>query len=105
MTAERVRAMPFLARGVGGFDRHPVVIPAGGTRPYVETEWDDAFVVATRGAVELLAVDGRAATMRAGAVLCLHRLALRALHNPGHQPAVLTVVRRARPEAVSPRRS
>ena len=79
-----------------------MVVPAGAERIYVEREWNDALVVVARGEVELHAVDGRAATMHEGDVLCLHGLALRSIRNVSDGPAVLTAVRRVGAEGLEP---
>ena len=72
-----------------------VVVSPGGQRPYDEDEWRDALVVVEHGLVDLECVLGRRRRFREGDVLWLAALPLRALHNPGEVPAVLTRVSRA----------
>ncbi len=79
---------------VGRFERRLVILPAGGIRPYVESEWDDALVVVGCGVVELEDVEGRRWRFERGAIIWLAELPLRALHNPGAVAAVLMAVSR-----------
>src|SRR5215218_5080168 len=95
-----------MTRPPPGYEQRTVSIPPGRTTAYNAAEWRDAIVVVAYGTVE---VEGRAGGRRAfrrGAVLFLTGLGLRALHNPGPEPAVLVAVRRrpgrprdARPDA------
>ena len=69
---------------------------ATGTRlPYVEAEWRGALVVVERGAVELECLSGASRAFPRGTVLWLVGLPLRALHNRGPDPALLSVVTRS----------
>ena len=74
--------------------RRTVRIAPGGTWPYDPTEWCDALVVVEHGEVELEAACGRRLALRAGAILWLSGLPLRALHNPGTVAADLVAVSR-----------
>ena len=77
-----------------GFTRRTVVLDPGTTRPSTDTEWRDALVVLLRGEVDLECLAGGRRRFRAGAVLWLVGIGLRALHNVGVGPAVLLVVAR-----------
>lgn len=59
------------------------VIAAGSQRPYAAPEWHEALVTARL-------------RLARGAVLWLAPLSLRALHNPGAEPALLIAVSRRR---------
>jgi hypothetical protein len=74
-----------------------IVVSPGGRRPYDRDEWRDALVVIEHGAVDLECVLGRRRRFHEGDVLWLAALPLRALHNPGEVPAVLSRVSRASP--------
>ena len=77
------------------FARRTVVLQPGETRSADAGEWRDAILVVERGEIELEAVgDGRAARFAPGAVVALDGLALRALRNPGAEPAVLVAISR-----------
>jgi hypothetical protein len=76
------------------FERHRVALPPGGERPYDSSEWDDALVIVTGGVIELEGLSGRRWTFPRGAMLWLTDLPVRALHNPGEEPAELTAVSR-----------
>lgn len=74
-----------------------VTLAPGCSRPYREAEWADALVVVEVGEIELECGEGGRRRFRAGDLLCLTGLPLRALHNPGPGPAVLVSVTRRRP--------
>jgi uncharacterized protein YxjI/quercetin dioxygenase-like cupin family protein len=76
------------------FELRTVALAPGRTRPYDEHEWRDALVVVERGEIELERLTGARRRFRAGAVLWLAGLPLRALRNPGPEPAVLAAVSR-----------
>src|SRR3954454_3694447 len=76
------------------FQRRIVRIDVGCSRPYDESEWDDALVIVTAGVVELEGRSGRRWRFPEGAMLWLTDLPVRALHNPGDEIAVLTAVSR-----------
>jgi hypothetical protein len=59
-----------------------------------QADWRDAIVVVERGALELECRGGSRRRFVRGDLLWLDGLPLRALHNPGRAPAVLTVVAR-----------
>ena len=71
-------------------------MPPGRARDYDEDVWRDALVVVVRGEIELEARSGGRERFARGAVLSLAGLPLRALHNPGVEPAELFAVRRRR---------
>jgi len=73
-----------------------VVVAPGHTLPYDQAAWRDAIVVVEDGALELECLGGSRQRLVRGDLLWLTRLPLRALHNPGRDPAVLTVVSRRR---------
>ena len=76
------------------FERRQVAVPPGGERPYDSSEWDDALVIVTSGVIELEGLSGRRWRFPRGAMLWLTDLPVRALHNPGEEPAQLTAVSR-----------
>jgi len=76
------------------FERRQVAVPPGGERPYDSSEWDDALVIVTSGVIELEGLSGRRWRFPRGAMLWLTDLPVRALHNPGEEPAELTAVSR-----------
>jgi effector-binding domain-containing protein len=81
------------------FRRRVVVVEPGGRRAYDGAEWRDELVVVERGRLDLECHNGGTRSFPTGAVVCLDRLALRALHNRGADPTVLVAVsRRPRPE-------
>lgn len=71
-----------------------VAVAAGGERPFDEAEWRDAIVVVERGEIELECLGGGRQRFGRGDVLWLVGLPLRALQNPGREPAVLVAVSR-----------
>jgi quercetin dioxygenase-like cupin family protein len=73
-----------------------VTIAPGGAHGYDEAEWRDALVVVERGAIELECQAGGRRRFEQGAVMWLAGLALRALHNPASEPAVVVGVARRR---------
>jgi hypothetical protein len=77
------------------FDRRVVRVPPGGVLDYDEADWRDALVVVVRGEIQVESRGSRERFGR-GAVLSLASLPLRALHNPGTEPAELVAVRRRR---------
>ena len=85
----------FLGRPLSpAFVLRVVTVAAGEVKTYIEEEWRDALVVVETGRIELETQSGTRRGFRTGDVLCLVGLALRALHNPGPGPAVLTAVSR-----------
>ena len=88
----------FLGRPVSpAFVLRVVTVAAGEAKAYIEEEWRDTLVVVERGRIELETQSGGRRGFTTGDVLCLVGLALRALHNPGPDPAVLTAVSRRGP--------
>jgi quercetin dioxygenase-like cupin family protein len=79
------------------FDVRVVEVAPGGERASHEAEWRDALVVVDRGEIEVDCVGGTRRRFAPGAVLWLGGLPLRALRNPGAEPAVLVAVKRLSP--------
>jgi hypothetical protein len=76
------------------FVRRQVVVDPGDRRPYEQAEWDDALVIVKRGEIDLECRAGGRMRFIAGDMLWLTGLPLRALRNPGAEPAVLVAVSR-----------
>ena len=76
------------------FARRQVVLDPGDRRPYSQHEWDDALVIVKRGEVDLECRSGGRMRFIAGDMLWLTGLPLRALRNPGQEPAVLVAISR-----------
>jgi hypothetical protein len=76
------------------FEVRLVVVAPGRSLPYDDAQWRDALVIVGRGQIELEGLGGSLRSFERGAVLWLAGLALRMLHNRGHQPAVLVAVTR-----------
>lgn len=79
------------------FELRLVVVAPRAERPYDEAEWRDAIVVVEHGRVELECRAGGRTGFGRGDLFWLFGLPLRALHNTGPEPAVLTAVSRRRP--------
>lgn len=89
----------FRGRALGpAFRRWVISIPPGRARLYDPAEWRDALVVVEEGELHVEARGGAFRVFRAGHVLWLAGLPLRALHNRGSEPVVLVAVRRAAPD-------
>jgi len=71
-----------------------VAVAPGGERRYDEAEWRDALVLVKSGEIELRGVSGARCLFSRGDLLYLEGVPLRALHNPGAEPAVLVAVSR-----------
>jgi quercetin dioxygenase-like cupin family protein len=71
-----------------------VAVAPGAEKPYDADEWRDALVVVRSGEIELCGVSGTTRAFATGDVLYLEGVPLRALHNPGSEPAVLVAVSR-----------
>jgi quercetin dioxygenase-like cupin family protein len=71
-----------------------VAVAPGCERAYDEAEWRDAIVSVARGEIELECFSGLRHRLRAGDVLWLAGLPVRALHNHGLEPALLVAVSR-----------
>jgi glyoxylate utilization-related uncharacterized protein len=71
-----------------------VTIAPGSKRAYAETEWQDAIVLLRHGEIELECLSGSSYRFARGDLLWLAGLPLRALHNRGHERALLVAVSR-----------
>jgi hypothetical protein len=71
-----------------------IMLAPGSTRAYDDDEWRDAIVVVRRGELELESVSGLTRRFKCGDLLWLAGLSLRALRNPGREPALLVAVSR-----------
>jgi hypothetical protein len=71
-----------------------VAVAPGSERAFDEREWQDAIVVVERGEIELESLGGSVCRFARGDLLWLTGLSLRALHNPGREPALLVAVSR-----------
>jgi hypothetical protein len=90
--------LSFLGRRLPSWVEHRMVILAPGhALTYDQADWRDALVVIESGALDLECLGGSRQRFVRGDLLRLSGLPLRALHNPGREPAVLTVVSRRRP--------
>jgi quercetin dioxygenase-like cupin family protein len=98
-------ALSFLGKPVpAGFDLQVITIEPGAQRPFVKTDWCDALVVVEQGQVALEAESGTSWHFVPGDIVFLSGLALRALHNHGDEPVVLSAVRRMPREGCDGRR-
>jgi hypothetical protein len=89
--------LSFLGRRLApGFALRVLVLGPGARRAYDPDEWRGAIVVVESGGVVVEPVAGDSYRFGPGDVLWLQGLALRALHNPGREPAVLAAVVRRR---------
>jgi hypothetical protein len=88
--------LSFLGRPLPpAFELRVVAIAPGRARAYHEGEWRDALVFVERGEIELESACGSPRFAR-GDVLWLIGLPLRALKNPGREPALLVAISRRR---------
>ena len=74
-----------------------VAVAPGDERAFVESEWLDAIVWVERGEIELRGAGGTRRRFVSGEMIWLDGVPLRALHNPGEEPAVLRAVSRTLP--------
>ena len=74
-----------------------VALAPGDERAYVEAEWRDALVIVERGEVELRGAGGTRRRFVSGDLIWLDGVPLRALRNPGDEPAVLRAFSRTLP--------
>jgi hypothetical protein len=74
-----------------------VAVAPGDERAYVESEWLDAIVWVERGEIELRGTGGSRRRFASGDLIWLDGVPLRALHNPGDEPAVLRAISRTLP--------
>jgi quercetin dioxygenase-like cupin family protein len=87
--------LSFLGRRLPSWiELRTVVVEPGHRLAFDQADWRDAIVVVERGALELECRGGSRRRFVRGDLLWLDGLPLRALHNPGRAPAVLTVVAR-----------
>ena len=80
------------------FEHKILVVAPGEARRYDACEWRDAIVTVEHGEIALEGVSGCVRTFGRGDVLALADVPLRALRNPGKQPALLVAVSRPRVE-------
>lgn len=76
------------------FELRLIVVPPGCQRAFDEVEWRDALVIVERGEIDLECTGGTTRRFRAGDVLYLTGLPLRALLNRAQRPALLVAVSR-----------
>jgi hypothetical protein len=89
--------LSFLARRLPSWVELKMVAVAPGERlAYDQADWHDAVVVVEGGELEVEWLGGGRQRFICGDLLWLSGLPLRALHNPGCEPAVLTLVARRR---------
>jgi quercetin dioxygenase-like cupin family protein len=89
--------LSFLGRRLApGFALRALILAPGGRRAYDDAEWRGAIVIVESGAIVLEPRAGRPHRFGPGDVLWLQGLPIRALHNPGSEPAVLVAVVRCR---------
>ena len=72
-----------------------VSVPPGGERPYDEAEWGNALVIVERGEIDVEFLSGSGRRFARGETLWLCGLPVRALLNPGREPAVLLALSRS----------
>jgi hypothetical protein len=77
-----------------GFIRWRLALGPGEERSTEEAEWADAIVLIESGVVEVHCRSGGWTTFRAGDLLALSCLPLRAIRNAGEEPAEVVAVRR-----------
>jgi quercetin dioxygenase-like cupin family protein len=82
------------SRDAPAFMLRAVSVAPGAERAYDEHEWRDALVAVTGGEIELEWLSGTSHRFGRGDLLCLSGLRLRALSNPGREPALLVAVSR-----------
>ena len=87
------------------FLRATVVVAPGEVRRYDAADWRDAIVTVGEGEIALEGVSGCSRTFGRGDMFALADVPLRALRNPGAEPALLVAVSRRRQSMPSVRRS
>lgn len=93
MDGTESEGLPLLRAGPR-FRRREVEIDAGGWMSYVEADWRRALVMVERGEIELHCLRGGMRRFGTGSILWFDGLGLRALHNPGGEPAVVVALSR-----------
>src|SRR4029453_914122 len=87
--------LAFLGRPLpGSFERRGVGVAPGRPAAFDDAQWGGALVVVERGEIELECLGDTCWRFRRGDVLWLIGLPVRALHNPGREPAVLAAAPR-----------
>lgn len=76
------------------FALRTVRVEPGGSLPYEEADWADAFVTVERGELELVMTCGRSCFFQRGDLLWLQGLPLATLRNRGEEPTVLVAASR-----------
>jgi hypothetical protein len=74
-----------------------VAVAPGGERPVAADEWSGALVIVDRGEIELCGAGGTRRRFARGALIWVDGVPLRALRNPGGEPAVLVALSRTLP--------
>ena len=87
------------------FQLRLVIVGAETARAFDPAEWGDALVLVEQGELELEGSTGARWRFKAGGVLWLAGLNLRALHNPGKSPTVLIAITKRTDESAGPRPS
>ena len=85
---------PVPTRPGSAFRRRVLTIPPQETVPYVAEHWRGALVTIECGSVDLCCVRGGRRRFVEGAILFMDGLALKSLHNPGVEDAVLVALSR-----------
>jgi hypothetical protein len=88
------RAVRLTTMDCSRFQRRVVRLNAGCSRPYDASEWEDALVIVSAGALELEGRTGRRWRFPRGAILWLTDLPVVAIHNPGDVALIITAVAR-----------
>jgi len=87
--------LSFIARRLPPWaERRIMVVEPGHRLAFNQADWRDAIVAVEGGVLELECQGGSRQRFVRGDLLWLCGLPLRALHNPGRAPAILTVVAR-----------
>jgi quercetin dioxygenase-like cupin family protein len=71
-----------------------LIISSGAERAFCSEEWADALVVVEKGTLELESLKGERIRFVAGDILCLARVPVRMLRNPGAHPVVVSATSR-----------
>ena len=95
MTDDESRAAVFRAGLPPAFEGWRLVLKPGEERLTDAAEWSDAIVLIERGVIEVHCRAGGWRAFRAGDILALSCLPLRAIRNPADKSAKLVAVRRS----------